>query len=749
MVQLALTTLKRLATGRAPAALLVVLLLAGLYLMSDATHSSTTFGRLYSWLLVINIAAALLLIGLIGKHLYRLVRQMKRRAPGTRLTSRLVVMFIVLAVTPVTVVYYFSLDFIQRGIDSWFDVRVEHALDDALELGRASLDMRMRELLHQTRQLSTELSGTPDTLAPFTLNDLRSQLDASELTLFNRSGHIVASSATETAGIIPTLADERTLLQLRQGKDYVGLDPIRDTGLHIRVAVLVGNRSPVGDTRILQALYPISDRMNTLANSVQSAFAQYKELAYLRKPLKYSFILTLSLVLLLSMLTAVWAAFFSARRLMAPITDLVEGTQAVASGDYRTRLPLSTNDELGFLVQSFNEMTHKIALAQGEVKRSQQDAEEQRAYLEVVLGHLSSGVLSLGNDMTLHTCNEAAGQILGIDVSTVVDREIYELAAQHSHCQHLVDVIAEHMRRGDAEWREELVLFGGGGRQVLMCRGTQLPELGDEAGGVVVVFDDVTALVQAQRDAAWGEVARRLAHEIKNPLTPIQLSAERLRRKYLATMDPQDADVLDRSTHTIVQQVESLKEMVKAFSEYARMPQLNVDAVNLNHLVEEVLDLYRLERSDTRLTSDLDPQTPVLQADAGRLRQLLHNLIKNAIEATESIPDARINVSTRCMQEAACRFVELQVRDSGGGISEELLSHLFEPYVTSKRKGTGLGLAIVKKIVEEHGGMVRAENVPDGAAVTIRLPVREAKAEVKRENTTPRHIDRNNDDAAA
>jgi nitrogen fixation/metabolism regulation signal transduction histidine kinase len=240
-----------------------------------------------------------------------------------------------------------------------------------------------------------------------------------------------------------------------------------------------------------------------------------------------------------------------------------------------------------------------------------------------------------------------------------------------------------------------------------------------------------------------------LAHEIKNPLTPIQLSAERLRRKYLATMDPQDADVLDRSTHTIVQQVESLKEMVKAFSEYARMPQLNVDTVNLNHLVEEVLDLYRLERSDARLSADLDPQAPLLQADAGRLRQLLHNLIKNGIEATEHVPDARINVSTRCMKEEACRFVELEVRDSGGGISDELLANLFEPYVTSKRKGTGLGLAIVKKIVEEHGGMVRAENVPGGAAVTIRLPVREARAEQIRESATPRHINRNNDDAAA
>ena len=749
MVQLALATLKRLATGRTPAALLVVLLLAGLYLMSDATHSSTAFGQLYSWLLVINIAAALLLIGLIGKHLYRLVRQMKSRSPGTRLTSRLVVMFIVLAVTPVTVVYYFSLDFIQRGIDSWFDVRVEQALDDALELGRASLDMRMREVLHQTQQVSTELSDTTDALAPFALNDLRAKLDASELTLFSSSGHIIASSAAETAGIIPTLTDERTLLQLRQGKDYVGLDPIRDTGLHVRVAVLISDRLPVGDARILQALYPISERMNTLANSVQSAFAQYKELAYLRKPLKYSFILTLSLVLLLSMLTSVWAAFFSARRLMAPITDLVEGTQAVAAGDYRTRLPLSTNDELGFLVRSFNEMTHKIALAQSEVQRSQQHAEEQRAYLEVVLRHLSSGVLSLGHDLTLHTCNQAAGQILGIDVSTYLNRPLTELATEHGHSQHLVDVIGEHLQRGDSEWREELVLFGSAGRQVLMCRGTQLPELGEEAGGVVVVFDDVTALVQAQRDAAWGEVARRLAHEIKNPLTPIQLSAERLRRKYLATMSPKDADVLDRSTHTIVQQVESLKEMVKAFSEYARMPQINVDTVDLNHLVEEVLDLYRLERSDARLSADLDPKMPELQADSGRLRQLLHNLIKNALEATDNVADARISVSTRCLQEAACRFVELRVCDTGGGISDELLANLFEPYVTSKRKGTGLGLAIVKKIVEEHGGMVRAENIPGGAAVTIRLPVREAKGQRVSRETTSQQITRDKDDAAA
>ncbi len=745
-----ITTLRRIFSGKTPVLLLLVLLLASLYLMSGATHNSALFSRLYSVLLGINALAIVLLVTLIGKHMYRLVRQYRQHVAGSRLTARLVIMFIVLAVTPVSVVYYFSLDFLQRGIDSWFDVRVEKALDDSLELSRTSLDVRMRELLRQTRQMTPELANTPDSMAALALNDIRTDSDATELTLFSANGRIIASSGTDTSSIVPARPDDATMLQLRQGSDYVGLDPIRDSGLHVRVAVRVPSPNPVGEARVLQALYPVTERMNTLANSVQAAYAQYKELAYLRKPLKYSFILTLSLVLLLSLLTAVWAAFFSARRLVAPITDLAEGTRAVAAGNYDKRLPLPGKDELGFLVRSFNEMTHKIALARDAAARSQEQAEAQHAYLEAVLVRLSSGVLTIDRDRVLHTSNRAADQILGVELGEFVGRSLDEVRSEHPHTRHFIDAITPHVSDGEQEWRDEIILFGAGGRQVLMCRGTRLPDVAGIRAGHVLVFDDITALIQAQRDAAWGEVARRLAHEIKNPLTPIQLSAERLRHKYLGKMNAKDADVLDRSTHTIVQQVEAMKEMVKAFSDYARMPQLDLEPIDLNAVINEVLDLYRGDRAVKYLVN-LDAKMPRVEGDIGRLRQLLHNLIKNALEAMESRGDARLSVTTRCMEEASCRFVEIRVQDNGPGIPSEMLGQLFEPYVTTKPKGTGLGLAIVKKIVEEHGGLLWAENPNTGGAlVVIRLPVLTSNSVDGEEDLTVALVNhKGNDDAAA
>lgn len=720
---MALATLKRLFSGSTPILLLLVLLLASLYLMSEATHNSTLFGQLYSVLLVTNILAIILLVALIAKHLVRLIIQYRQHVAGSRLTTRLVIMFIILAVTPVSVVYYFSLDFLQRGIDSWFDVRVEKALNDSLELSQTALDVRMRELLRQTRQMTPRMVDLSGSSAAVALNDIRTASDANELTLFSANGHIIASSSAYTGRIVPSHPDDAILLQLRQGNNYVGLDPIPDSGLHVRVVVRVPG-TPLGEVRFLQALYPIADRMNTLANSVQTAFARYKELSYLRKPLKYSFTLTLSLVLLLSILTSVVAAFFAARRLVSPITDLVEGTRAVAEGDYDTRLPLPGKDELGFLVRSFNEMTHKLALARNEARRSQQQAETQRTYLEAVLVRLSSGVLTLDRDLVLHTSNAAAHQILGLDLTPYLGAQLERVVTAHPHTRHFIDALRLHLSSDEQEWRDEIILFGAGGRQVLMCRGTRLPELAEAGSGHIIVFDDITTLIQAQRDAAWGEVARRLAHEIKNPLTPIQLAAERLRHKYLERMDTKDAEVLDRSTRTIVQQVESMKEMVKAFSDYARMPKLELMPINLNEAINAVLDLYRSEDAGVRFLVKLDATVPFVEADAGRLRQLLHNLIKNALEAMNPQHRARLTICTQCMEDSACHFVDIRVMDNGPGIPQRMLGQLFEPYVTTKPKGTGLGLAIVKKIVEEHGGMLWAENTHSGGAcIVIRLPV--------------------------
>ncbi len=721
---MALAILKRPPSGVVLVFSLFVLLFVALYLMSAVTQSSEQFGRLYYLLLVISAIGLIALVALIGINLLRLVRQYQLGIAGSRLTVRLVIMFVILSVLPVSVVFYFSIGFLHRGIDSWFDVRIEQALEDALELSRTALDARTRELLNQTLVIADDLATVSDVDAAALLNDLRSRSAIDELTLLTQKGRIIASSEVDPTNIVPNLPNEAILLQLRQHRNYTGLDPISDNGLHVRVVVNVPNDDAAAEERVLQALSPIAVRQSTLADSVQLAFVQYKKLSYLRNPLKYSFTLTLSLVLALSLLSAVWAAFFSTRRLVAPIRDLAEGTRAVAAGDYDKRLPVTSNDELGFLVWSFNDMTQKISHARDAAKHSQQQAEDQRAYLEALLERLSSGVLTLDSHHTLRTANAAASHVLGFDLTGRIGRPIEEISLDHAHLGLFVETLRVHLAEAVHEWREEIYLAGAGGRQILFCRGTLLARGEVGQADHLIVFDDVTALIQAQRDAAWGEVARRLAHEFKNPLTPIQLSAERLRHKYLKTMNAKDAEVLDRSTHTIVQQVEVMKEMVNAFAEYARNPQMRPCQINLNQLIDEVLDLYRGGRAGTQFKVLLDPELPIIEADPGRLRQLLHNLIKNSLEAMANQRGSRLTISTRCVGETDCPFVELRVEDRGPGIPEEMLGQLFEPYVTTKPKGTGLGLAIVKKIVEEHGGSLQAENLSEGGAcMVIRLPV--------------------------
>ena len=749
--------IKRLFSGNTPIAIVVVLLLTSLYLLSIATHNSLLFGRLYSVLLGTNLLATFLLVGLIGKSVWHLIQQYRQGKTGSRLTTRLVVMFVILSTTPVSVVYYFSLDFLQRGIDSWFDVRVENALTDALELSKTSLGVRTRELLRQTRQMSPRLNAVSNELATLTLNELRSKSGANELTLFTNDGRIIASSISETTRLLPQQLEDTTLQRLRQGQDDFDLVPIPEIGLHIRIAINMANPDPVLDGRILQLLYPITPRINELAENVQEAFSTVRSLTILRLPLKYSFILTLSLILLLSILTSIWAAFFAARRMVAPISDLVEGTRAVAAGNYEKRLPLPGKDELGFLVRSFNEMTQKISLAQENARVSQQQAESQHSYLEAVLGNLSSGVITLDAHHFLQTTNHAANQILNASLIPYVGHFLDDAIEENQHLQHFIDAIYPNIESKKEQWQEEVTLFTGGGRKILICRGTLVSSSAEDEnleGGTIIVFDDVTELVKAQRNAAWGEVARRLAHEIKNPLTPIQLSAERIRHKYLDKMDPEEADILDRSTHTIVQQVETLKEMVKAFSDYARMPTLSLDSIDLNKIIAEVLDLYLYPKNEAFFSVTLDSTNPVIEADIGRLRQLLHNLIKNALEAnqenhTESQrgqKEEKVYISTRCAEEHACRYVELKITDTGPGIADEMFDQLFEPYVTTKPKGSGLGLAIVKKIVEEHGGIIYAENAENGgASIIIRLPVKKSAGLY----LEPTHEKYNNNDAAA
>jgi len=707
------------------------LLLAALVLMSDAMENSARFGQLYSWLLLSSALGLLILAVLIGLNLYRLIHQYRVRAPGARLTLRLVIMFVVISMAPVTVVYYFSLQFLQRGIDSWFDVRIEQALEDALELSRAALDLRMREVLKQTARMANELAGiNNEGLLAIRLGELRSDNDATELALFSQSGRIIAAASTDPLAIVPDRPPEVVLMHVHQGHDYVSLDPIRDFGFHIRAVVQVPGQSSRSERRVLQVLFPVTGRFSLLADSVQSAFDSYRELIFLRAPLKTSFILTLSLVLLLGVLAAFWAAFYSARRLVAPVSDLAEGTRAVAAGQYDKQLPLSSNDELGFLVHSFNQMTRNLAQARDTAQKSQQLVERQRAYLEAVLARLSSGVLTLDHDGRLRTCNAAASQILGVDLSGFIGTDVTG-HAEHDHLRHFFELIGPQLTGAAGDWRQEITLFGSMGRQVLMCRGSSLPDPVGLKGGHVIVFDDITTLVQAERDAAWAEVARRLAHEIKNPLTPIQLAAERIRHKYLKTMNAEgEGRILERGTHTIIQQVQAMKEMVDAFNEYARPPHLRLVPVQLNEFITEVLYLYRDMPAGVEIHFELDPHQPLIKADKGRLRQLLHNVVKNAIEAIKDGHGSTLWISTRCHHEADTDYVDLYFQDDGPGFPEGSIGNIFEPYVTTKPKGTGLGLAIVKKIVEEHGGLIHVESPAEGGArIVIRFPIRPAGSE--------------------
>jgi len=724
-------TLKRFFTGIGPILVFVLLLLVSLVLMSNSTQGSAHFGQLYSVLLVINALGLIMLAGLIGWNLFTLLRQVARGQPGARLTIRMVAVFVILSVTPVLVVYYFSLQFLHRGIDSWFDVRVERALDDALELSRTALGVRMRELLTHTEVVAGDLVDLPKERLSVGLDDSRRLSGASEFTLIGANGHIIASSSSDPTSIVPNRPSDAILVQLRQSGTYIGLDPIGKAGMHVRVVVSLPENVSTAEPRILQALYPVAERTSALAETVQSTYGKYRELAYLRKPLKTSFTLTLSLVLLMSLFAAVWAAFYSARRMVAPLQDLAQGTQAVADGDYETQLAETGEDEVGFLVESFNDMTRRLARARDETRRSQQQVEDQRRYLETVLSQLSTGVLTFDEWGRLFTSNKAAEQILGVDLHLESGKTLGQMSEEHPNLQPLAHALEAHVARTDrdyapaVDWREEVVLVRpSGARQILMCSGTPLSASGGSFAGQVIVFDDVTDLIQAQRHAAWSEVARRLAHEIKNPLTPIQLSAERLRHKYLDNAQIEDIDALDRLTRTIVQQVEAMKSMVNAFSDYARAPQMQLSEVDVNELVTDVVELYRSGDNEAAIETSLAGDVPPLEADADRLRQILHNLIRNALEASASDTPAHIRIETSLVKEPSRELIEIRTRDFGRGLPENLSEDIFEPQVTTKTKGSGLGLAIVKKIVEEHGGVVWAENGQEGGAcVIMQFPV--------------------------
>ncbi len=722
----------------------VVGLGALLLLLAKSVQNSSEFGRLQPWILLLNIAGVLILTVLLVRKLWQLVRDYRNHVPGSRLTARTVIIFGALVVAPLLIVYLSSMEFLNRGIDSWFRVEVRQGLKDALVLSRAALDLRVEECARRTELLARALSGRSGVEIQSRLDEERRATAASEMILYGGDEHILAASLDNPLANVPFAPPADLIQRVSQHRPYVSLEPQSNGQYVIRIGAPLSESSASLDPRYVMAVYPVPTQLAGLANAVQRAYSQYGNLAALREPLKYSFSLTLSLVLLLAMLAALYGAIFSAQRLVRPVQDLIAGTRAVGKGDFDTRLPLPSRDEMGFLVHSFNDMTKRLRRAHEEATRSQQAVERERERLAIILARLSTGVLAVDRMLTVRMANEAAGAILGTDLSAATGRSLPELSASNERLGQFVAALAVRFARGREEWREQLDLEGGPmhgshGRRNLMCACTPLPGEGGDMG-YVIVFDDITTLLQAQRDAAWGEVARRLAHEIKNPLTPIQLSAERLRRRLLAGMAPRDAEILERATYTIVQQVKSMQQMVNAFSEYARAPEMHVSRFSLNQLVTEVAELYRSQDPRAAIHLSLDPRLEGIEADRGRVRQILNNLVTNALEALEGTPQPRLEMATRLepaeegqydgqhegLHEGLQRgeYAAVAVCDNGPGFQRELLARVFDPYVTSKPKGTGLGLAIVKKIVEEHGGRIDADNRPEGGArVRVLLPV--------------------------
>ncbi len=696
--------------------------LAALLTLASAAQNSAKFGQWLPWLLLINITGLITLFVLLAGKLLRLLRDYRRHVPGSRLTARTVGLFGVLAVGPILIVYYFALQFLNKGIDSWFELEVRQGLADTRELSRAALDLRVREFLRRTETVARELAPLRSFDLIGTLDRERRATGAYEFSVISAQSRIVAMSSDRPLDVMPAPASDAVLAQVRRGSPYVSLDTTAAGGYVIRAAAsLDAEGSP--NTRILVALYPVPEPLSQLADTVQRSYTQYANLVQLRQPLKSTLALILTFVVLISLIAAVYGAFFTAHRLVKPVQDLIAGTRAVAKGDYDTRLPLPSRDELGYLVVSFNDMTKRLARAREDAGRSQQAVEAERTGLAVILARLSTGVISLHPDLTVRIANQAAGAILGIDCDAAVGRPLRELGEDGALFAQFYAAIADRLE-GRSDWREQIDLASSTGKRALMCACTAIPSEAGSAPGMVLVFDDITTLLQAQRDAAWGEVARRLAHEIKNPLTPIQLSAERMRRKFLSSMNAEDAQVLERATHTIVAQVDAMKQMVNAFSEYARAPDMYLSRFDLNQLVTEVVDLYRAQASGVEIHMTLDQELPPIAADRVRVRQILNNLMTNSLEALEGKKAARIELRTLTNQTPGPRFASIIVADNGPGFARDLLGTVFDPYVTSKTKGTGLGLAIVKKIVEEHGGRIEADNPrAGGARIRVMLPL--------------------------
>lgn len=689
---------------------------AAVFLLASVSTNTALFSEYYPVLLGVNLVIAVLLAAMVTYQLVSLRQKLKAGVFGAKLTLRLVMLFGLMAVLPGALIYGVSVQFVSQSIESWFEVRLDSALESGLNLGRSNLDGRLKELSAKAERMALTLSTRTPSEHVTVLNTLREQAAVDEAALFTVRGRVLAFTGNELSGIAPEPPSPAAMRQIRLQQPYSAIESVPDRGLYLRVLAPVDVVSLTEDARVLQLLQAVPAQLAHDAEVVQSGYREYQELQLSRRGLKRLYAITLTLTLLLALLSSLGLAFVLSNRLSAPLSALVEGTRAVAQGDFSRRAAVASRDELGQLTQSFNSMTLQLAEAQSRVERNQAQLAHAKTYLESVLTHLSAGVLTFDASMRLRSANPSAAQILGADSAALIGSSVKEWPDRETSFASLAQALAEAFDGAvGTEWQRQVERELKDGTQVLLLRATRFGEA--ENAGLIVVFDDVTHLLQAQRDAAWAEVARRLAHEIKNPLTPIQLSAERLQLKLEPKLETADAEILARSTQTIVNQVAALKRMVDAFSQYARTPEPAMRVLDMNGLIREVLALYESLGSSMKL--NLASDLPAVQGDATQLRQVIHNLLQNAQDALGGAEAPRIEIATAVRDGRA----EFSVTDNGTGFPEHLMKRAFEPYVTTKPRGTGLGLSIVRKIVEEHNGEVTITNVaPHGARIAIVLP---------------------------